>query len=131
MISSRSFIFDEDIPFYQLVMHGIIPYSGTALNAESDMIDTFLKAVATGCQPSYDMIYTSSSNLKDTELEKYYYANYEFWTDTAVQEYQIMKRILSKVSDKIGVIKKIDEINQTIIFLDNSELPINEIIQIA
>ena len=32
---------------------------------------------------------------------------------------------------KIGVIKKFDEINQSIIFLDNSEIPINEIIQIV
>ena len=31
---------------------------------------------------------------------------------------------------KIGIIKKFDEISQTIIFADSSEIPINEIIQI-
>ncbi len=98
--SSGFDIFDEEIPFYQLVLHGVIPYSSPALNASADIIDTFLTSVAMGCQPAYDMIYTSASNLNNTDLEKYYYANYAFWTDTAVQEYQLTKEILSKVSSQ-------------------------------
>ena len=99
--SSGFDIFDEEIPFYQLVLHGVIPYSSPALNASADVIDTFLTAVSMGCQPAYDMIYRPASDLNDTDLEKYYYANYQFWTDTAVQEYQLTKEILSGVSDQL------------------------------
>ncbi len=99
--SSGFDIFDEEIPFYQLVMHGIIPYSSTAINASADSTESFLTAVATGCNPAYDMIYAQASDLKDTLLDSYYYSNYAFWTDTAAQEYKLAKEILSQVSDKV------------------------------
>lgn len=94
-------VFDEEIPFYQLVMHGIIPYSSTAINASADSTASFLTAVATGCNPAYDMIYAEANDLKDTLLDSYYYSNYAFWTDTAAQEYKLAAEILSKVSDKV------------------------------
>ncbi len=96
-------ICDEEIPFYQLVLHGILPYACTPINATADSIETFLTAIATGCCPAYDMIYTEASNLKDTEFDQYYYAYYAFWTDTAVQEYHIADIVLSGVSDKIMI----------------------------
>lgn len=99
--SSKFDIFDEDIPFYQIVMHGILPYSCTAINKNADSMYTFLKAVATGCNPAYDMIYAEASDLKDTDLDNYYYSYYAFWEDIASQEYQLASEILSDVSDKI------------------------------
>jgi len=99
--SSGFDVFDEEIPFYQLVMHGVLPYSSTAINASADSTESFLTAIATGCNPAYDMIYAEASDLKDTLLDKYYYSNYAFWTDTAAQEYKLAKEILSGVSDKV------------------------------
>ncbi|MBR1555543.1 MAG: hypothetical protein IJ644_09170 [Oscillospiraceae bacterium] len=99
--SSGFDIFDEEVPFYQLVMHGVLPYSSTAINASADSTDSFLTAVATGCNPAYDMIYAEASDLKDTLLDSYYYSHYAFWTDTAAQEYKLAKDVLSKVSDKV------------------------------
>ena len=99
--SSGFDVFDEDIPFYQLVMHGVIPYSGTAINGSADSTQAFLTSVATGCNPAYDMIYAEASDLKDTDLDKYFYSHYLFWVDTASEEYQIAKEVLSSVSDKV------------------------------
>ncbi len=99
--SSGFDVFDEDIPFYQLVMHGIIPYSGTAINGSADSTQAFLTSVATGCNPAYDMIYAEASDLKDTDLDKYFYSHYLFWADTASEEYQIASQVLSSVSDKV------------------------------
>ncbi len=53
--SSRFDIFNEDIPFYQLVMHGIVPYSTTAVNADADSETLLLMAAATGSQLRYDL----------------------------------------------------------------------------
>lgn len=99
--SSGFDLFDEEIPFYQIVMHGILPYSGTAINASADSIEAFLTSIATGSNPMYDMLYAEASELKDTELDQYYYGHYAFWTDTAAQEYQLADRILSGVSDQL------------------------------
>ncbi len=97
--SSHFDVFDEDIPFYQLVMHGVIPYSTTALNGDADSETLLLMAIATGSNLSYDMLYEETSTLKDTEFDIYYYANYEHWIDTAAEEYKLLDPILRDVSD--------------------------------
>lgn len=99
--SSGFDVFDEDIPFYQLVMHGVIPYAGTAINASADSDNAFLTCIATGCEPAYDMIYAEASDLKDTDLDGYYYSHYAFWTDTAAAQYKLAREVLSGVSDAV------------------------------
>ena len=101
LMSSGFDVFDEDIPFYQLVMHGVIPYSGTAINGSADSGNAFLTSVATGCNPAYDMIYAEASDLKDTDLDSYFYSHYAFWTDTAAAEYKLADEVLSGVSDQV------------------------------
>ena len=55
-------------------------------------------AAATGSNLSYDMIFEEISELKDTEFDIYYYANYESWLETAGAEYQLLKPILESTS---------------------------------
>ncbi len=98
LTSSRFDIFDEDIPFYQIVMHGIIPYSTTAVNGDADSGTLLLMAAATGSNLYYDMIYEETSTLKDTEYDTLFYANYEHWTDTAAAEYKLLAPMLKSVS---------------------------------
>ncbi len=101
--SSGFDVFDEDIPFYQIVMHGLIPYAGTAINGSADSTNAFLTSVATGCDPAYDMIYAEASDLKDTELEQYFYAHHAFWQENAAAQYQLAAKVLSSVSDQMIV----------------------------
>ncbi len=98
--SSRFDIFDDDIPFYQLVIHGLIPYSIQAVNGSSDPERQLLMAVATGSSPCYDMIYEETSELKDTEYDIYYYANYKYWTDTAAGGYRLVRDVLGQVGNE-------------------------------
>ena len=97
--SSRFDMFDEDIPFFQLVMHGLIPYSTSAVNGSADAENLILMAAATGSDIQYDMLHTNTTNLKDTEFDIYYYANYKSWTETAAAEYKLLQPIISNVSD--------------------------------
>jgi hypothetical protein len=97
--SSRFDMFDEDIPFYQLVMHGIIPYSTTAVNGSADSETLLMMAIATGSNLYFDMLYEDTSTLKDTDFDEYFYANYAHWIDTASAEYKLVSEILSGVSD--------------------------------
>ena len=97
--SSRFDLFDEDIPFYQIVLHGVIPYSTAAVNGSPDPEEALLMAAATGSNISYDMIYEETGELKDTELDGLYYANYSGWTETAAEDYRLLAPVLSAVSD--------------------------------
>lgn len=98
LTSSRYDMFDEDIPFYQIVLHGIIPYSTPPVNASPDPGEIILMAAATGSSLNYDMIWEKASFLNDTEFNIYYYANYMGWTERAASAYKLIKPILSRVS---------------------------------
>lgn len=79
-------IFDEDIPFYQIVMHGLRSYSTEPINGSADSRELLLLAIASGSNPNYDMIGEKTSVLTGTELENLYYANHDDWTDQAAQD---------------------------------------------
>ncbi len=96
--SSGYDIFDEDVPFYQIVMHGVTPLATTPINASADSDTLLLKAIATGMNPRYDMIYEETSTLKDTEFDNLYYANYSYWVENASQQYSFAKNVLDAVS---------------------------------
>lgn len=99
-LSSSGFdIFDEDIPFYQMVMHGIIPYTSTAVNGSPDAENLLLMSAVTGSSLRCDMIYEETGVLKDTELDYLYYANYEKWIDTISVEYKILRPVLQSIND--------------------------------
>lgn len=57
-----------------------------------------MQAIAAGSQLNFDFIYEDASELKDTEFDIYYYANYEYWLETAAAEYKLASEILSDVS---------------------------------
>ena len=79
-------------------MHGVTPLATTPINASADSDTLLLKAIATGMNPRYDMIYQETSTLKDTEFDNLYYANYEYWVINASQQYKFAKDILDAVS---------------------------------
>ena len=98
--SSGFDVFDEDVPFYQTVLHGLIPYAATPINASADTDAAFLTSLAYGCEPSYTMIGAQASELKDTDLDMLFYAHAGYWTAEAAAQYSIAKATLGKVSGK-------------------------------
>lgn len=99
LTSCRADIFDEDIPFLQLVLHGVIPYSSVSVNGSADTEKLLMMSALTGSALSCDMIYEESSEIKDTEFSRLYYADYRQWTETVSAEYSLLAPILKDVSD--------------------------------
>lgn len=97
--SSRFDIFDEDVPFYQMVIHGLIPYTTRAVNGSPDPAEMLIYAAETGSCLRYDMIYEQSAVLEDTEFDIYYYASGSSWTDEAAEAFRLLKPVLAEVSD--------------------------------
>lgn len=98
--SSGYNITDYDIPFYQMVIHGYVPYSTKALNKSADSEELFLLAVASGSAIHYDFIYEESSEIADTDYDGLFYANYKGWLDAASAEYKLANEVLGPVTDQ-------------------------------
>lgn len=99
LYSSGFNIFDSDIPLYQIVLHGVLPYSTKAVNGSADAERLVMLALASGSNLRFDMLYAETSDLKDTDFDVYYYAFYEYWVNNAAQYYEFTKDVLEAVSD--------------------------------
>ncbi len=99
-VSSSGFdLTDFDIPFYQMVLHGYVPYSSNAINKSSNTDETFMLALASGSQIHYDFTYADSDVLQDTDYNTLYYTNYKGWTEAAANQYKAESQLLNGVSD--------------------------------
>ncbi|MBQ5316495.1 MAG: hypothetical protein J6I96_02970 [Oscillospiraceae bacterium] len=97
--SSKFDLFDYDVPIYQMVLHGVTPYSGIALNSEADVERAILDCVSSGSNFSFDFVGMEASELKDTKLDSYYYAYYANWINEAAGAYELANEVLAPVAD--------------------------------
>jgi hypothetical protein len=84
--ASGYFIQGEEVPFYQLVVHGYIEYSGTAMNLSADRQLSLLRSVEYGALPHYFGIYAPSAELNRSILEGIFAACYLDWLDVAADQ---------------------------------------------
>ncbi|MBQ9374745.1 MAG: hypothetical protein IJU04_00195 [Ruminococcus sp.] len=112
--SSGYNITDYDIPFYQMVIHGYVPYSTKAINASSDIDETFMLALAAGSGIHYDMTYKPASKLKDTDYDHLCYSNYKGWIEPAAEHYKASAEVLSDVAGMTISKYEISDDNNTI-----------------
>ncbi|MCH5264340.1 MAG: hypothetical protein J1F02_00460 [Lachnospiraceae bacterium] len=96
-------IVDELVPFYQMALHGLVDYSGSAINLSEDREDVILKSAETGAGLYYSFIYESTSALQDGKYTRYYACNFDQWKEDAVELY-------NKFQEKLG-----DTYNQFIV----------------
>lgn len=92
--SSKFDAFDQDIPFYQMVMSGLKPVSTTAVNGDAQISELVLKAVACGSNLRFDLVAEEANELKDTKYDVLYYADYRYWLEDAAGCYKFANDIL-------------------------------------
>ena len=95
MYSSGFDISDGDIPFYEIVIHGYIPYTTKAKNASSDADKLMLLSMATATPLHYEFMYESPNKFTDSKYETLFYTHYDGWLALAAEEYRIFKDNLS------------------------------------
>ena len=70
--STQSDIFDEDIPFVQLVLSGIVSYTVEAVNLSANVKSAILEAAATGSCLQFDLITEEAYSIVGTALDELY-----------------------------------------------------------
>jgi len=85
---SGNIITNEVIPFYQMVVHGYIPYSSTPGNLFYDYQKQKLKWVEYGCMPYFKLTYCKSDVLKYTDYNSLFSSYYKEWLNIAADTYK-------------------------------------------
>ena len=76
---------DRDVPFYQLVVHGYIPYSmDTPGNMAIDYDVEKLKWIEFGAEPTFLLTDEMSEEFKDSKVENAFATELENWLDDVV-----------------------------------------------
>ena len=99
LYSSSFDVYDYDIPLYEMVIHGYIPYTTKAKNASSSADELFLLSVATGTPVHYKVMYENPNTFTDSSYDTLFYTYYAGWLDVAAAEYKVCKDIVSGVSE--------------------------------
>ncbi|NLJ17158.1 MAG: hypothetical protein GX346_08510 [Clostridiales bacterium] len=100
LYSSNYDLFDYDIPFYQIALHGVIPMSSTAVNESSDAAKHLLLSLSTGTALEYEFMKEKPNTFATTEYEDYYYTFFDGWKEMAANEYKMAKDIIGSVINK-------------------------------
>ncbi len=95
------FSVDEEVPFYEMVYHGTVNYTGSAINLSSDYdIDTIaLRLIEYGASPHFTFTYDESNEMKYTGLNSYYSTTFSNWEETAVEVYNKVNEALQYVTN--------------------------------
>lgn len=97
--SSNYDIEDRTVPFYQMVLHGIVSYSTQSLNSLPDNREAVLKAVETGSSLLYSLSATEYSQVIDDGYDELNCVYAEDWIDTAVATGNEVYSVLKDVSN--------------------------------
>ncbi|MDR9853120.1 DUF5696 domain-containing protein [Paenibacillus sp. VCA1] len=100
--SSGFNIADEEVPFYQMVLHGYVDYSGEPVNLDRDQSGraSLLKTLETGSGVYYRWFYEKASAVRNTDFNDLYSARYKDWLDEAVRYYKEANGVLKDVRDQ-------------------------------
>jgi hypothetical protein len=81
-------ITDTAIPFYQIVLRGLVPYTGLAINLAEDYTKNLLKSVESGSGLYFSFMAEETAELQETKFRQFYANEYGKWKQDADSLYQ-------------------------------------------
>lgn len=92
-------ILDEQVPFYQIALHGHKNYAGSAINLGSEKDQVVLESAETGAGLFFTFMKASEISIQETDFSEYYAANFDDWKDNLAAVYSKYNKEISKVSN--------------------------------
>ncbi len=99
--SSNFNLADASVPFYQMVIHGSIEYSGEPINLNGDPTLVYLQAIEAGSGLYYRWCYENNDKVKDLVFEGMYSLSYVSWLDDAIEMYKKYNDLLKDTSSAL------------------------------
>lgn len=114
MDSTHYDLFDETIPFYQIVAHGLVIYTGQPHNLFNDGQRTFLHQVEYGAIPHFVLTQENSALLYRTFANQHWSTQYDFWRDEVIRQYRAMETLAPLMNQFIvGHARLAEDVYQT------------------
>jgi len=89
IITEHSFgITDSTVPFLQIAIHGIVPYTGKAVNLAEDYTKNLLKTVECGAGLYFSFMEEETAELQETKFRQFYANEYKKWIGDADELYK-------------------------------------------
>ncbi len=82
------------VPFWGMVMHGSLQYTGRAYNEQANRAETFLRAIESGASLYFLLSYDNTQLLKDTYKSDYYSVNYGITKTEMMEDYKRLNELL-------------------------------------
>ena len=86
------------VPFYQIVLHGLIPLSTPAINNAEDVQDAFLWAIETGSYLKWNWTARNQDELVESIFNQMTGSDYEKWIEVATKQYKDAQLLLKKIA---------------------------------
>ena len=93
-------IVDEQIPLWEMIVHGSVGYAGSAVNmtqSENKRVD-LLHLIEYGASVHYTFTWRDAADMKYTGLNSQYATTFSSWKDEAVEDYRFVNGALKTVS---------------------------------
>ena len=76
-------ITDVSVPFFQIVLHGLIPFTGRAINLAEDYSMNLLKTIESGAGLYFSFMIEDPAVLQETKFRQFYANQYRKWINEA------------------------------------------------
>ncbi len=78
-------IIDENVPFYQIAIHGAVDYTGGPINLSDDWETELLRCAEYGAGLNFTFMANEIEEIQDSLYSGYYGASFAAWADSAGQ----------------------------------------------
>jgi hypothetical protein len=118
-------LFDDTVPLYSIVAHGLVQYTHQPYNLISDGKRLFLRQIEYGAIPYFILTKNNSAQLMRTEASNIYSSEYSHWRDEIIRQYEAMEKMGQVTGQFItGHEKLSDTVSQTT-FEDGTRVIVN------
>jgi hypothetical protein len=76
-------ITDVSVPFYPIALHGLVPYTGRAINLAEDYSKNLLKTIESGAGLYFSFMTEDVAVLQETKFRQFYANEYGKWVHDA------------------------------------------------
>lgn len=91
---------NQAVPFQQIALHGLIPYTTQPSNERDEFRKQFLHDLEYGANPAYIFTYEEGGEFKFADSLHLFNPSFKDWETVALEEYQAMNAALGDVQDK-------------------------------
>lgn len=115
---SSQYEFCEGVPFYSMVFHGYIDYTGEAINLSADPKTEFLRCVEYGAGLQYLLVYRNKQAIKNSDYTYLYSTGFEENAEKAVEDYKALNSVYTKTAGE--TIEKHQKLAQSVYYTEYS-----------